>query len=1055
MTRGPDRRAARPPTPAPPAEESASAADDPRLTQAVEEYRTALEAGRRPDRQALFSRYPDLVQDLAGCLDAVDFVHAAARQLGRTGADGPPGPTDMRPGEPLGDFRLLREVGRGGMGVVYEAEQVSLRRRVALKVLPFAAVLDPRRLQRFRHEAQAAASLHHPNIVPVYAVGCERAVHFYAMQLIEGQTLAALIRDQRRAAGLPAGGHDRMGGSVTEPWRVARRPAAGETKRTLGTERSLQAPAFFRTVARLGVQAAEALEHAHQQGVVHRDIKPANLLVDASGNVWVTDFGLAQLHGDPGLTATGDVVGTLRYMSPEQALAQRGFVDHRTDIYSLGVTLYELLTLEPAFPGEDRQDLLTRIVLEEPRPLHRLNRAIPAELETVIGKAMAKGPEDRYATAGELADDLRRFLDDRPVLARRPGLLVRLRKWARRRRAWVVSIAVSVVLLLAALACGATVYGLQRDQDLQQSDKRRREVEQQLHKALLGRAAGFRLARQPGYRAKAWKDLHEAAGLDIPDKDFGTIRAEVLAALGDPVGLDPKPAGEIARRPPPPKVFGKFPIGKYTSFEISAVSPDGNYLAAGGYSIGDGAKKRAVNPQAVVVIDEEENPHWFAFSPLDAINALTFTPNGYLVAGCDKGVVVWALIPGMPAMHLRLFFWAGNIHSIDVHPSGRLLATGGRQVELWSLATNRLVASFQPRRQGAQVEFSADGKWLLEVAGEKVLGGWPVMDTPEKKGLEGHRDGVPSVAFSTDGRRLVSGSKDGTVRIWDASSGKLLQSCREHHSTPIEAVTFSPDGRWLASGDVAGTVILRDVLTGAEAARVESWSPALKGMHPPGQIWRLQFDATGKHLAGAGVESIAVWSIQPSGSGVALHPHLHANPPYGGLQVHDLAIHPADGDLVFLDGRGRLFRQEAAVEGKALELTKLSGWGLRCLHFDGAGRRLTFRSKKGTLGLWDWSKREAHVTDLPAFHLAFHAGGRWVAASNPAQGVVVYDVQERRQMLTLPPEPSDAWSLAWSPDGGRLAVGLADGGLVIWDLEQVRARLAEFGIRVPATTSPR
>jgi serine/threonine protein kinase len=193
---------------------------------------------------------------------------------------------------------------------------------------------------------------------------------------------------------------------------------------------------FFQTVARFGLQAAEALDHAHQLGVVHRDIKPGNLLLDTSGHLWVTDFGLAQFQNDAALTLTGDLVGTLRYMSPEQALARRGVVDHRTDLYSLGATLYELLTLQPAFDGRDREELLQQISLEEPRPPRRLNRATPIDLETIILKAMAKGVEDRYATAEELAEDLRRFLDQKPIRARRPAPWERVAKWSRRLGCW-------------------------------------------------------------------------------------------------------------------------------------------------------------------------------------------------------------------------------------------------------------------------------------------------------------------------------------------------------------------------------------------------------------------------------------------------------------------------------------------------------------------------------------------------------------------------------------------------------------------------------------------
>jgi serine/threonine protein kinase len=414
----------------------------------------ALDRGQPLDRHELVARHPEFAAELIRFLEdqgQVDRLAAPLRALVR--GEGLAG-SGAVPAQ-LGDFRIVREVGRGGMGIVYEAEQISLGRRVALKVLPFAATMDPRHLQRFHNEARAAAGLHHTHIVPVYYVGSERGVHFYAMQFIEGRSLAELI-DQLRPGGGP-GGAGPAAPAPTVPCRHPVPPApAAETPAVAGlsTLQSPRQPEFFRHAAELGVQAAEALDHAHQQGIVHRDVKPGNLLVDAAGRVWVTDFGLAQVQSDARLTATGDLVGTLRYMSPEQALAKRGFVDHRTDVYSLGATLYELLTLEPAFAGTDRQELLRQIAFEEPRPLRRLNKAVPAELETVVLKALEKDPADRYGTAQELADDLRRFLDDKPIRARRPSLPQRARKWARRHRAAVWAAAAVALVALAGAAAG-------------------------------------------------------------------------------------------------------------------------------------------------------------------------------------------------------------------------------------------------------------------------------------------------------------------------------------------------------------------------------------------------------------------------------------------------------------------------------------------------------------------------------------------------------------------------------------------------------------------------
>jgi eukaryotic-like serine/threonine-protein kinase len=412
-----------------------TSAEDPRLLCAAQEYLAALEAGQRPDRQVFVARFPEVARELAPYLEALDLLHPGDGGGKSLGLDAPDAEL---PAEPLGDFCIVRKIGRGGMGIVYEAVQRSLGRRVALKVLPFAAALEPRQLQRFQNEAQAAAQLHHPNIVPVHFVGCERGVHYYAMQLIDGQNLADLIR-RLQAQKAPSG------------------PATGEAPTVavvaaeLSTQRATQAESYYRAVAGFAVQAAEALEHAHQFGIIHRDVKPANLMVDVRSNVWVTDFGLAQFHSSAGLTRTGDLLGTLRYMSPEQAAGQGAPLDPRTDVYSLGATLYELLTLEPLFAGDDPRRLLRQILDDEPRPPRSVDAAVPVELETIVLKAVGKDPAERYPTARTFAEDLRRFLEHRPILARRPTLPARLQKWARRHP----SVVVAAVALLVLVAVGA------------------------------------------------------------------------------------------------------------------------------------------------------------------------------------------------------------------------------------------------------------------------------------------------------------------------------------------------------------------------------------------------------------------------------------------------------------------------------------------------------------------------------------------------------------------------------------------------------------------------
>jgi eukaryotic-like serine/threonine-protein kinase len=404
------------------------------MAKAADEFLDQLDRGELPEIAEYARRYPQIAGVLPEVLPALRAMHAEAtgsydggcQGLGASAKD------DL-----FGDYRIVREVGRGGMGIVYEAEQLSLDRRVALKILPTAAAMDPQQRARFQIEAQATALLQHPHIVPVYSIGTERGVPYYVMQFIEGQTLATVIRDLRlgkERGAVEDNRHDRL---MTDPVTILRRLSP-----TL---------AFVHAVARLGIEAAEALDHAHRQGVLHRDIKPANLLLDHRGHIWVADFGLARLASDANLTESGDLLGTLRYMSPEQALAKRAFIDHRTDIYSLGATLYELLTLEPLFDATDRQELLRRLGEEEPAPPRRRNPALPRDIETVVLKAIAKDPGGRYASAREFADDLRRFLNDEPIHARRASLLDHAVRWSRRHKQ-ITAIAGTAMVL-------ATIFG--------------------------------------------------------------------------------------------------------------------------------------------------------------------------------------------------------------------------------------------------------------------------------------------------------------------------------------------------------------------------------------------------------------------------------------------------------------------------------------------------------------------------------------------------------------------------------------------------------------------
>jgi probable HAF family extracellular repeat protein len=422
-------------------------ASDSAFDALVYEVSARLEAGEAVDVDAVAIEHPahaerlgrllPTLQAMAQLRDSDSLGSAASRRSSERDE------SEMRL---LGDYRIGAQLGRGGMGVVYEAEQLSLARRVALKILPFAALLSEHQLRRFQTEAMAAARLQHPHIVPIYTVGCQRGIHYYAMQLIDGPSLADVIDQlrQRRMSQVKSAAGDR--------------PDTAETVADVAANAltcDADAAEQYRAVARVGREAAEALHYAHEHGVLHRDIKPSNVLLDAAGHVRIVDFGLARVDDESQVTRTGDVLGTLRYMSPEQAQGQRDKVDARSDVYSLGATLYEFATLQPAFQATNRYQLVKQVTAGRPAAPHRLDPAMPRPLSLIISQAMARRPADRYQSAKELADDLQRFLNGERVQARPTSLLRQTSQWLRRHR---LVCAVTVGLLAVALVATALTH---------------------------------------------------------------------------------------------------------------------------------------------------------------------------------------------------------------------------------------------------------------------------------------------------------------------------------------------------------------------------------------------------------------------------------------------------------------------------------------------------------------------------------------------------------------------------------------------------------------------
>ncbi|MCR9292177.1 MAG: WD40 repeat domain-containing serine/threonine protein kinase [bacterium] len=525
-------------------------------------------------------------------------------------------------GKTYGDYRIIRGIACGGMGVVYEAEQLSLGRRVALKILAPGVATDPLRLARFKTEAQAAARLNHEHIVPVYSVGEVDGAHYFAMKLIEGTTLSKLLKNNNGRFS-----HANLGASIEgNPPSAAH---SGFAWSTLGSRSSVEQQ-NFQAAAHVTLTIACALEHAHQKGIIHRDIKPSNILIDESGKIWLADFGLAHLEQDEPLTTTGDVLGTVQYMSPEQATGSRE-IDSRTDIYSLGVILYQMLTGELPFRGNQRM-FLHQVMNTEPVAPRTLDIAIPKDLETICLRCLEKLPERRFSSARELADELHRYLRQEPIHSRPVSAVGRTIRWVYRHPQTSAAIA-AIGLLIICLGVGIPVTAWQLDK-LKQAElvaQKQRELVHanasraatQEYYATLSRLRELRAVREPGWTWKTIAGVKSAASLPADGRDPAALRSLVANAL---TSTDIRLAQKFASGITP---------------GATALSPDGRYLAIGEI------RATAENSAAKIFIFEiKPDSGQFKARPyresridvagsvdeIEGIRSLCFSPNNQLLA---------------------------------------------------------------------------------------------------------------------------------------------------------------------------------------------------------------------------------------------------------------------------------------------------------------------------------------------------------------------------------------------------------------------------------------
>jgi len=694
----------------------------------------------------------------------------------------------------FGDYELLGELGRGGMGIVYRARQLSLNRVVALKLIAPEQLASPKVLERFRAEAEVAARLDHPHIVPIFESGTVDGCYYLSLKLIEGHSLAQQIADFQLLAS----------GS-----RFRSRHSA----HSQGTARQLQ-------IARLILAVADAVHYAHQRGILHRDLKPGNIIIDSAGLPHVTDFGLAKrVESDTSLTLSGEVLGTPAYMAPEQATAKAGQTTTAADIYSLGAILFELLTGQPPFRRETPMETLHAVVHDEPIAPRVLNRAVPRDLETICLKCLEKQPARRYTSARALAEDLRRFVGGEPVLARPLGTPAKIWRWCRRKPALAASLALLNLALALGLSgvlwqwhsakqkafiarqnlyaadIGAIQRALEQDNRRQALDLLRRQIPKPGETDLRGfewrylwqQCQSDELFSLPGHNAPARSVAFSPDGRSLVTATLAVSSIQGAAAVT---------IWDLASRK------AKANLSGYTTSVCSvSYSPNGEFLATA--------------CQTEVQIWDARTLQKLRSLPGSRIVA-RFSPSGeYLLTASTNGLLLWATAKWELAGSLDLSkSWKADTWDcrLDFSPDGTRVAVPTEAgVKVYSVPALKEGAAFPAHLPFIRfASFSPDGRTLATAtAHDWTVELWDVPGQKEPRLLPGHSDMVGEAAFSPDGKKLVTCSSDQTLRLWDVARGKLIRVFRGH-AEEVYDVAFSPDGKLLASVGKDGSVKIWD-----------------------------------------------------------------------------------------------------------------------------------------------------------------------------------------------------------------------------------------------------
>jgi WD40 repeat protein/serine/threonine protein kinase len=1076
------------------------------LGQIADEFVEAFRQGQRPSVEEFAHRYPAHADDLRDMLPALVLME---------NAKAPDDASDQRHQakalavaallQQLGDYQILREVGRGGMGVVYEAQQLSLGRHVAIKVLPNHALLDPRQLGRFQREARAAARLHHTNIVPVFGVGEQDGLHYYVMQFIPGlglDTVLDELRRLRRPPGKPKPprrdapcrptnatpeisaadvAHALLTGEFRQPkpagdlTTAPDAPAAGADLAASAQGRSADTSAIIRlpgqtdtsalselgsqywqSIARIGLQVADALAHAASQGILHRDIKPSNLLLDDTGNVWVTDFGLAKAASDSdNLTHTGDIVGTLRYMAPERFQGQG---DLRSDIYSLGLTLYEMLVLRPAFDEADRNRLVKQVMHDEPARPRKLNPDVPRDLETVVLKAIARDPAHRYQTPAEMADDLKRFTEDRPVQARRIGNAEKLWRWCRRNPGLaVLGGALAAVLVLATVASllAAGYFNRLRWSEAQaaQSERDARRKAEEAGNEARRRGEAEAQARESRQRLTQMSVANGTRLLDDGDL-FGALPwlTEALALdQGDRAREERHRTRIAATLAQTPRLVHLWQHDR--EVERVAFSPDGRRIVTAsrdhtariwdantGAAVtpplrhGDIVWRAAFSPDSRRVVTASRDGTarvWDASSGQAAGPALrhdasledaSFSPDGRWVAtaGVDGAARLWDAVTGQqrtpPLKH------ASWLHSVAFSPDGRHVVTASHDntARIWDAATGQPTAP--PLRHAAAVKsaaFSPDGRQVLTASEDHTARLWDAATSqPVNSPLE-HGDRLLRAEFSPDGRYVSTCSFDTTARVWDAATGRPVTPPLKHRDS-VQSAHFSPDGRYVLTHSKDHTARVWEAATG---------EPVTSPLRHNWLVTSAAFSPDGRYVVTASADwTVRLWEI--AGRGEASLTVRHNQ------EVWHAAFSP-DGRLLVTASADGAAQVWSAVTGRPVTGPLRHQGAVRHVCFSADGRRVVTAGADHTARVWDARTGRELIPPLKhprsVVQATFSQEGDRVLTASTDGTAQVWDAHTGASLGAQMKHREQLFSAAFSPDGRRIVTASGDGTARVWD----------------------